>query len=186
MLKKLEGADASADGLPSIATLREQLKETRVRLDALQAERASLAIPALNGKHHAKKRIAEIDADRTALASMVETIEQAIVASRQSDPDAEKRGRILAGFERDLPHRRNLLDASLAEKVTTFSRHVRQYLDRGDLSTAGKVWFAKYHDTNFRIISAEHLGSVEDIYRRLLLETAAELCSVEDNRFMSW
>lgn len=179
-----ESVNADAVGAssetPSISALREQLKETRQRLDVLQAERASLAFPALNKKQPAIKRIAEIDAERTELASHVETIEQAIVASRQLDPDAEKRNRIFASFERDLPRYRDLLEAVFAEKVSTFSRNIRLYLDRGELSTAAKTWVANYHNANFHISSVSELGTVEDVYRRLLLEAAADLCRVQD------
>lgn len=179
MLNKLEDASASAEAMPSIAELREKLRVMRQSLDALVKERSSLSLKAILGHRASIERITTIDAERAELASMEETLNQAIVLARHENPAIEKHTRQLEAFKRDLPRLAKVLEAKMQNVVEHFTRYVTAALNQGQINQATALW-GNSPSAAFSFISPDEVSSTEAIFKRLLNDAAKELCYVQD------
>jgi hypothetical protein len=85
----------------SVPALRAEASDIHKRAQALTAERAELALPSYLGDTAAKKRIADIDDERTLLNARLETIEAAIRTLHKTEHQTSWR-KLLPQMERSL------------------------------------------------------------------------------------
>lgn len=167
---------------PSPVNLRDQLAETRQRLDALLAERSNLALPAINGNTGAEARILEIDRERATLASREETIQQALVSLKHNGHATEAeaaRARQLAKFERELPLKSSQLAAAVIESITRLVKQASRFINDRELFMASRELMGV---RNFERLGhfADALTSPSEIVGRIIVEHAIDFCYLAD------
>jgi hypothetical protein len=93
----MHGTDKAAAKV-TIDALRAEKSAINKRAQELTAERSTLALDSVLGDTKAKQRIAEIDEERHALGSRIETVEAAIKVLQQTEQQSSWR-KLLPGME---------------------------------------------------------------------------------------